>query len=261
MLRAMRVVWLALSLVTLTTGCYSYRRAGLGNAIITQDPDAVAAREPPAPPPSRVIEGLVVSTEEARSQDLVEERVVVPFGPNQDGTQLVADLLGTARKRKAGLTDVNLVFEASPGIECRVGIQPEGVEDPIAVPAGSKMVKAPAPRKVSVTENERVCQGSEYRCNRMDVRIPYQRSYGCEVVPAARPATWQPEQSNCRTEQVTHTVSRYDFELAARFVPIHFEELQKGALVETAPVCYSKTNEAQGPATGNRLEATLHEKR
>jgi hypothetical protein len=257
MLAAMRSAWLVLSLVTLTTGCYGFRRPGISGAVITSDPDAVAAQMPEAPPAGPVLDGLVVSAEEAAQRGVPSERLVIPFGPGVDGTQLLADFLEGARLRKAAAVDVHLVFVAGNGVECRVGVQPDGVDDPIAVPAGAKLVKAPAPQTLNVTEYERRC-GTEYNCSHADTRIPYQRNYECRVVPGARPPTGHPGQSRCRTEAVTHKVSRFDFEQEAKFVPPHFEELQRGQLVETNPVCYAVPRGSDAPAQGNRLEGTLH---
>lgn len=276
----MRFAFLALSLLSFTTGCYSYyRRPGLQDAVITSDPDAHAAPTPPQPAQAQAAAqapaGAPVPIVGARNPLArgPEQGLVVQFGPDQDGTQLLVDFLEEARARGAvSASDVNLVFvttrQGKP-LECRFGVQPEGDFARIPLPAGATLVPLGKPVTQEVTENERRCDamtlpsqtmttGSEYRCSYAAVQGPFQRSYVCRVVPTTRLSTEKNARTACRYEPVTRTVTRYDFELASRFVPPQLEQVQEAKLVETQPVCYAPPPGPEGPALGNRLEAKLH---
>jgi len=278
MLPAMRLSLVALSLVAFTAGCYGYRRPGINDAVITTDPEAYAtpqaqAPQAPAPPPASAAEVAIVGAQNPLARGLPDQEMIVQFGPDQDGTQLLVDFLADARARGAvSASDVNLVFVKAQGgkpVECRFGIQPEGDYARIPLPAGATLVPLGAPVTQEVTENERRCDAmtlpsqnmgvtSEYKCSYAAVQGPFQRSYVCRVVPVTRLSADKNVRTHCRTEPVTRTVTRYDFEFAARFVPPQLEQVQGKKLVETQPVCYAPPATPNAPPLGNRLEAKIH---
>jgi hypothetical protein len=279
----MRFAILALSLAAFTTGCYAYgyRRPGIDDAVITSNPEAYAAPQQqapqaPTPPPATAAEVRIVGAQNPLARGLPDQEMIVQFGPDQDGTQLLVDFLADARARGAvSASDVNLVFVKAQGgksVECRLGIQPEGDYARIPLPAGATLVPVGAPVTQEVTENERRCDAmtlpsqnmgvtSEYKCSYAAVQGAFQRNYVCRVVPVTRLSNDKNVRTHCRTEPVTRTVTRYDFEFSARFVPPQLEQVQDKKLVETQPVCYAPPATPNAPALGNRLEAKLHFKK
>jgi hypothetical protein len=271
--RGMRALFVALSLLSFASGCY-YRRAGIDSAVITNDPDAFAAPPravAPEAPPSEI---PILGAEQVRAARFAEDDMVVTFGPEQDGTQLLLYFLSEARARGAtAASDVNLVFTITRGgepVECRVAVQPEGDFARIPLPTGSRLVALTPPVTQVVTENEQRCGDvalpstgmvttTEYRCSNAASPMPFRRSYQCQVVPVARPVTDKQVHAQCRTEPVTREVTRYDFELAARFVPAELDKLkgQRFKLVETKPVCYTAPAASQASTGLYRLEAKI----
>lgn len=239
-------------------------------------PEAVPLRL--TPPKVRIVDPQLAAERSVKS-----EPVMVPFGTNQNGTELVYSLLEHAAEAGARyVADMRMFvtfrWRGAP-VECRTAILLEGdprlatsaARDPGAGTSGPYQTDVTAYRpqkvefvaddrelvchKVNVAENkwrrardnERAAEGS--RLTRID---PESREVVTEIV----------QRDDCEWKQITRQTTRYDYEVKLGLVPPNYAHLQarfaRRALVAGTPTCYTLAEEALASQPAYRLTATAY---
>ncbi len=193
----------------------------------------IVASAPPRAPDQPPPETLVVPAAQAQKSGLPAARSYLAFGPDQDGTKLLADFLQKAHARGARYaSDIAFYFVTEKDgrkTECRVGVAPEDEIQTVAVPGRTEGVSQMVPVTKNVTEMQYRCRLTskmvtgpethmENRC-RM-VSKPYTRtettytmqydafSKTTRSVPQTRTVTDYRLENECRMESVTKTVTK-----------------------------------------------------
>ena len=161
---------------------------------------------------------VVVSADEAARRGLVAHPLSRDFGPDEDGTKLVDDLLAEAKRQGAtAVSDisVSLASRAAEGpVACRTEILPETVAETRTIPGGSQLVSVQRPVQRMVTE-------SEYRCHTTshpgDARSTTEYHQSCHTVsrPVSRTRTtysYQYDSFTHSSRSVPHTQSYTEYQ-------------------------------------------------
>ena len=183
-------------------------------------------------------------------------------------------------------------------VECRSEIVPEIVHELREHPAHYEQVAVQKPVTRTVTEYEYRCKPvskmemkvgteheqqcrteshpvsrtrtvyrSEYDAYSQSYRqVPqtehyteYESRYECTSVPVSKSRMETVMTTECNSEPVTHTVTRYEFQYESRFVPARMEAITRQRLRELDPVCYTLPTAKASPALTptNRIEGRL----
>ena len=186
-------------------------------------------RAPDQPPP----ETLIVPAARAQKSGLPEARSFLAFGPDQDGTKLLADFLRKAQGRGARYaSDIAFYFVTDRDgrkTECRIGIVPEDEIQTIAVPGRTEGVSQMVPVARSVTEMQYRCRLTskmvtgpemhmENRCRMVSkphtrTETTYTTQYDSfskttRSVPQTRMVTDYRMENECQMESVTKIVTK-----------------------------------------------------
>lgn len=245
---------------------------------------AISACHPPAPAiePRPGLDVRLARHAELALRTDTRAPIELPFGQGQNGTELVIALIQQARA--VGATYVgdlvfHLVFKRRGAfIECetRVLFDDELAAErarvaPIVTASPdpddySTEVTSFEPHEVSFVATER-----ELRCKQVAVTVAarerrYASRFDAEVGPPtdAIPlddVMHSEAREACDPEQVTHAVTRFDFEAKLAYVPPDWTYLAPAYahdhVVESPPLCYAVDAAALGDQPVHRLTATL----
>ncbi len=253
--------------VVLALGCASGPRAA---------PEVEAPRATGQRPPLRYVEGAFGEEHSKRADELV-----VPFGVNQNGTELV--LVAAQRAEEAGaafLGDIHIVmtfkwggtpvectsrvvFDDDPALQKKAAVASVGqdtaygtnVEDyqPKLVPFHAEE------QELFCTEHERVvARDVPTRHDRHDVdegRMKERSGF-----PGSDKELVRHKVHECEKRPVVRDTTRYDHEIKLGFVPPNWDYLSArfGAgrkILQTPPVCYSLDEAELAKKPGYRLVA------
>jgi hypothetical protein len=215
--------------------------------------------------------------------------VLVPFGVNQNGTELILIALDQAAQRGAAfLGDLQVIVTfrwSGTAIECRSPVAFAGdavaapPPAPAAEPAGAYTTEVEKfrPRRVSVTatETELACRPEKemvVRARPLPAPDLLSAENGRRVERAHRPdgigvhdverEVLLEEHDRCVKERVTRAAERYDYEVRLGFVPPDWTFLSSryadGKLVQGEPVCYRIADAEVGKLPEYRLAATAY---
>ncbi len=184
-------------------------------------------------------------------------------------------------------------------VECRSEIVPETVTESTFRPAENRSVSVSRPVTRMVTEYEYRCHPvtatelrsvTEYEQQCATTSVPVQKSrtvytsqydstthmsrseprteyytdyesrYECKQVPVSKQRSETVTKQQCGAESVTHSVTRYEFQLESHFVPAHYELVTRQRLHELDPACY--VLDGPDPAVhANRIEGKIFVRR
>ncbi len=225
----------------------------------------------------------IVHRSVAQARAAAGEKLSLPFGQGQNGTELLVAFLERAEAGGvAFVSDISIAWvfrwRGIP-VECRAQVFLDG--DPAAPRAIAAATEPPAAGDGYTTEVEdfrpttlaaRVTD-SELFCERHAVRAGKARGYrevgswlGAE---SARFVDQPPGEEDwelhfvdeCARRPVTHETRRYDYELKLGFVPVHWEyvaaRFADRRLVEAPAVCY-RLEEHDAAGAMHRLTATIY---
>jgi hypothetical protein len=252
--------------------------------------------EPPATPTAAVPDEQVMTLRLPRLRivdaKLGEERsskrepIMVEFGVNQNGTELVYALLEQAgMKGAAAVGDLTLYmtfrWQGGP-VECRTRVLLEG--DPRLAAAAGGATNAGAARTTAYdTEIESykpqpvdfMAEDRELSCETKRVPVTRKRLVenrsdrtaeaggGVKDLAADEEiVTTYETHDRCQWKQVTRRTTRYDYEVKLGFVPPNWEHLSqrfaRRPIVAAAPRCYTITDEELARQPIYRLTATAY---
>lgn len=248
--------------------------------------------EQPALPaaPMRIIE-----QRSAAAQSVHSEVVEVGFGDNQNGTELVLDVLAAANGKHAAYVSelwVAMMFKwRGQPVECRSrvyladevprraaaatpaapNVSDEGDESDQPSPSYSTEVEGFTPKSLSYRATD-----LELFCTKHGVvhMVPRQARRVTEEFDASN--SWKDAQTAsgswgtdteivyedvCEKRPVTRDTTRYDYQEKLGFVPVNWPEIARryadGVLVETAPACY-RLEDSETVDAHHRVHARLY---
>ena len=235
------------------------------------------------------VEAKVVAIAEATASGLPSQPIQIAFDTGRDGTELVVELLKRADAANATyVADLAVYVETTrdgKAVECRSEIVPETVTESRFHPAENRSVSVSRPVTQMVTEQEYRCHSAtsyemktvteyEQQCGSTSVPVQrtrsvysgsmprteyytdYENRYECKQVPVSRSRSEPVTRQQCGSEPVTHSVTRYEFQLENQFVPAHYELLTRQRLHELEPACYLIDTEAPS-VHANRIEGKI----
>lgn len=194
-----------------------------------------AARDTPAVAERLADEGpetvRIVDARYGREHSLRAEEMTLPFGPNQNGNELVVAALEQARERGAAyLGDLAITMTFRWGgtpIECRTQVRFE--RDPTHAAPGA----APAPILPPSAGPQYGTDVEKFRPAKVAF-VAEDREINCVVDNGDERCGWK---------DVTRSAERYDYEGKVGFVPPNWTHLAErfaaGRLVPAEPSCYS----------------------
>jgi hypothetical protein len=266
---------------------------------------AACASAPPAPdgkPAAAAPQGFlapagvrIVKAAYGKSNSKASNGLLVPFGVNQNGTELMFVLLDwAAHKGAAYLGDVQVIVTFKWGgtpIECRSPLVFDDEVGRAAAPAPAAAAEASPyateverfePHRVGVTatEQELVCrEGSQLVVQSRQLPSTdltaaenprrMERAHRPDGLGPSNAAQRDVERTvtaeradRCSREQVTRHAERYDYEVKLGFVPPNLEYLSSryadGKLVQGQPKCYRIAEADVGKLPEYRLTATAY---
>jgi hypothetical protein len=273
----------------LRSGALALGLAALGCApamhgVVQDEPGATRGATAAAPAPRtlrlprlRIVDAKLGAERAARS-----EPIVVPFGVNQNGNELIYALLERAAERRArAVGDLTLYmtfrWRGAP-VECRTRVMLEG--DPRLAGGGGAAAAEPArstPYDTDIEvyrpqQVEFIAEDRDLACEPRRVAVVRERllpkasdrtaeARGLRDLPSddREKAVVFETHEECAWRQVTRRTTRHDYEVKLGFVPPDWERLSvrfaKRRLVPAAPQCYTITEEALAEQPIYRLTA------
>lgn len=193
----------------------------------------------------------IVDARYGREHSARSEEMVMPFGPNQNGNELVAAALERAAERGASyVADLAITMTFRWGglpIECRTPVRFES-----DVPAGGATV-APAP-VLPASAGGAAQYGTDIEKYRpaKEGFVAEDRELSCAGARLER----------CGWRDVTRNAERYDYETKVGFVPPNWPHLAErfaaGRLVPAEPSCYTIEEAEVRKASPYRLTAVAY---
>lgn len=207
---------------------------------------------------------LLAPAELARQTGLEPWAISMPFGKDQDGTELVLKFLDRAEASGARfVSDMQVVFVAEEDgqpLECRTRLVPEGTAKDVQ--KGMRTAEAGS-KSPGLTLVKRSVVKPEYACTETTTLAVQTETYTDPLRPsqqASRSAVRsQPGAPRCGYRNVSRVVTRFAFEDAVNYLPPNIQRI-RGArpelkLEETDAECVPRDPEA--PAV-NRIEALAY---
>jgi hypothetical protein len=235
--------------------------AAIGCATTATPAAQTPAQAGQARPPLKIVEPDFGKENSKRS-----EALVVPFGVNQDGTELVLVAIDRAKQAGAAFVgDMQMIVTfkwSGTTVECKTRLVYDGdpalAEKPEPAPAKeagayTTSIEEYRPRKMTVTARENALMCEEGKVTRVvkrkptiDERMDVGQSRAMSRVGGSTPLDEEVQTEGvdrCHKELVERTAERYDYELKLGFIPPDLTYLTKRygerALRTTAPVCYT----------------------
>jgi hypothetical protein len=213
----------------------------------------------------------IISGAAAAERGLVGRPLAVDFATKQDGTQVLVDFLARARALGAHyVSDVGIALRVERDgrpVECRTRILPEATTvttSTLAAAPGTGQTRSRyvmRPVTQYVTEYEYRCHMEVRSVSRMETTYTTEYdflSHTSHMVPRTQYVSHLEPQQECRSEPVSHMVTRYENQLELEYVPPRLEMIRgrytKWELRETDQEC-AVVDTGGGE---NRIEGTIY---
>jgi hypothetical protein len=207
---------------------------------------------------------LLAPAELARQTGLEPWAISMPFGKNQDGTELVLKFLASAEASGARfVSDMQVVFVAEEDgqpLECRTRLVPKGTAKD--APRGIRTAKAES-KSPGLKLVRRTIIQPEYACTETSTRVVQTETYTDPLRSSQQSsrsvAQSQPGAPRCGYRNVSRLLTRFSFEDAVNYLPPSIQRIRDARpelkLEETDAECVPR--DPQAPAV-NRIEALAY---